>query len=67
MLRGSKKTLFETGGVPHTKPYEAQSELEKNLYSAIQISAEGLPSTFDSDAPICKFFSLQYFIRKIFK
>ncbi|XP_050426601.1 uncharacterized protein LOC126836923, partial [Adelges cooleyi] len=52
LMAVSKKTLFETGGGPHIKPYEAQSELEKNLYSTIQISAEGLPSTFDSDAPI---------------
>ncbi|XP_050062767.1 fibrinogen silencer-binding protein-like [Aphis gossypii] len=52
MLRGSKKTLFETVGGPHVKPYEAQSDLENELYSIIRISAEGLPCNFDSDVPI---------------
>lgn len=58
MLRESKKTLFETGGGPHVKPYEAQSDLENELYSIIRISAEGLPCDFDSDVPIRKFLLL---------
>lgn len=59
MLRGSKKTLFETGGGPHVKPYEAQSDLENELYSIIRISAESLPCDFDSDVPIRKFLLLK--------
>ncbi|KAF0695093.1 fibrinogen silencer-binding protein-like, partial [Aphis craccivora] len=53
--KGQKKTLFETGGGPHVKLYEAQSDLENELYSIIRISAEGLPCDFDSDVPIHKY------------
>ena len=64
MHRESKKTLFKTGGGPHVKPYEAQSDLENELYSTIRISAEGLPCNFDSDVPIRKFLLLPTPINK---
>jgi hypothetical protein len=64
MLRRSKKTLFETGGGLHVKPYEAQSDLENELYFTIRISAEGLPYNFDSDVPIHKFLLLPTPINK---
>lgn len=50
LLRGNKSNLFQTGGGPHENYYSFSSELEKQLYSMIQLSVEGLPSEFDSDA-----------------
>ncbi|XP_060855052.1 uncharacterized protein LOC132932701 [Metopolophium dirhodum] len=52
LLRGSKSNLFKTGGGPHENDYTCSSELEKQLYNIIQLSVEGLPSKFDSDAVV---------------
>uniref|UniRef100_A0A2S2P0M0 Regulatory protein zeste n=1 Tax=Schizaphis graminum TaxID=13262 RepID=A0A2S2P0M0_SCHGA len=50
LLRGSKSEIFKTGGGPCTQNYSSSSELEKQLFEVIQLSVEGLPSMFDSDA-----------------
>lgn len=60
LLRGSKSNLFKTGGGPCENDYTCSSELEKQLYNIIQLSVEGLPSKFDSDA------GQSLFIAKIF-
>lgn len=41
-MRGTKATLFMTGGGPSQKSFEPSSDLEAQLFRVIEVSVEGI-------------------------